>query len=204
MTIATHGTAPDIASGTPAGGSAAPFRRWLWGGALAALTAGALHVVAAFDHAHHGDVVVGFFLLTVLAQVGGGLFLALHAWTGLLPDRRLVLAGLVGTVGLIALFVVAYSTDLLGSYTAVQVGAHGDHAAHASGPFAAGLPTRNDTLTGVREAPGVVGLLTVGAELVTTLVLVALLPRTWRGRVTNVLSALAALAWVLWFTGVIG
>jgi hypothetical protein len=36
------------------------------------------------------------------------------------------------------------------------------------------------------------------------LVLVALLPRTWRGRVTNVLSALAALAWVLWFTGVIG
>ena len=179
------------------------LRPALCAGALTAVAAGGLHVIAAAQHVEHGGPVVGFFLLVAAAQVGGGLWLALHGWVRQWPDRRLVVAGLLATVALIGLFVLAHTTDLLLTYVTHKAG-HSGHTEIHTGPFAAGVATRNDTLAGVREAPGPVGLFTVALEVGTLMVLTALLPRLWRGRVVNGLLALGASAWVLWLTGVLG
>jgi hypothetical protein len=127
----------------------------------------------------------------------------MHAWIGQWPDRRLLVAGLAGTVVLIGLFVVAHTTDLLLAYVSHQPG-DGAHTAVHTGPFAAGVATRNDTLDAVREAPGLVGMLTLALEVGTLMVLTALLPRRWRGRVVNSLLALGGIAWLLWLIGVLG
>jgi hypothetical protein len=187
----------------PASAPADRLRPWLGACALGAVAAGGLHLAAAAQHLEHGDLVVGFFLLVAAAQVGGGVWLALKAWQRLRPDPRLLLVGVLGTVALIGLFVVAHSTDLLLGYVSTT-SAHGGHTAVHTGPFAAGLSTRNDTLEPVREAPGVLGTLTVALEVAVLMALAALLPRRWSGRVANCLLALGGLAWMLWLTGLLG
>jgi hypothetical protein len=187
----------------PAVAPADRLRPWLGACALAAVAAGGLHVAAAAQHLDHGSLVVGFFLLVTAAQVGGGAWLALQAWLRLRPDPRLLLLGVVGTVALIGLFVVAHTTDLLLGYVS-HPPAHSGHTAVHTGPFAAGLSTRNDTLEPVREAPGVLGTLTVVLEVAVVMALTALLPRRWGGMVCNGLLALGGLGWVLWLTGFLG
>jgi hypothetical protein len=182
--------------------SSGRLRGWLGLASLTTLVAGGLHVVAASQHAQHGGAAVGFFLLVAAAQLGGGLGLAVFALTGTRPGSRLVLAGLAATVGMVGLFIVAHGTDLLLSYVSQQAG-HDVHSTTHTGPFAAGLATRNDTLVGVREAPGLLGMGTVAAELAGVVALTALLPRTWRNRVLDALLALCGLAWLLWFAGVL-
>jgi hypothetical protein len=53
----------------------------------------------------------------------------------------------------------------------------------------------------VTAAPGAA---TLAVGTVTTPDLVALLPRRERTRAVDALSALGALTWLLWFTGVLG
>jgi hypothetical protein len=179
------------------------LRAWLWAAALVAVAAGVLHLVVAGQHVQHGGVAVGFFLLVAAAQVGGGVWLGLQACLRSRPDPRLLLLGLLGIVALVALYVVAHTTDLLLGYVS-HPPSHDGHTAVHTGPFAAGLTTRNDTLGPVREAPGALGTLTVGLEVGLLMALTALLPGRWRGSVANGLLALGGLGWVLWLTGFLG
>jgi hypothetical protein len=201
--MATLVSTAELPSATAATRSSARLRRWLGLASLSTLLAGGLHVAAAYQHVEHGELAVSFFLLAAAAQVGGGLVLGVHAVTGMRPGRWLVLAGLGATVGMIGLFIVAHGTDLLLDYVGQHPGA-GEHTGTHTGPFAAGIATRNDTLAPVREAPGSLGMATVAAELVGVVGLTALLPRTWRGWALDGMLALCGIAWVLWFTGVLG
>ena len=189
-------------SATAAPGSSGRLCRWLRLASLATLVAGGLHVVAAYQQVEHGELAVSFFLLAAAAQVGGGLVLGVHAVTGMRPGSRLVLAGLVATVGMIGLFIVAHGTGVLLDYVGQQPGTGGHPSSH-TGPFAAGIATRNDTLAAVPVRPDLLGMATVAAELAGVVGLTALLPRTWRGRALNGMLTLCGIAWVLWFTGVL-
>jgi hypothetical protein len=153
--------------------------------------------------------VVGFFLLTAFAQTGIGIWLVLGSWLGKAPGTGALAAALIGTVGLVCLYLVAHTTDLLVGFTAHPAGsAHGGHAgaAHSAG---ASIATTGPVALGT-EAPTapepatLLGGVTVAVELLLVLALTALLPRTWRGRTTNALLALGGLAWAGWLTGVLG
>jgi hypothetical protein len=184
--------------------------------------AGVLHVAAAVDHLDSGQLAVGFFLLTALAQVGLAAWLLLTAWAGRRPSRELVAFGLLGTVGLLGLYLVAHTTTLLDAF-AVHDAAAG-HAHDVAGRetvavdpitgvrFADGMPIASDgpvamdgpTTQAAGHGPEGLGTATVAVELLAMTALTALLPASWRGRATNALLAVGGLAWVLWFTGVLG
>jgi hypothetical protein len=197
--------------------------RWTWAAGLGAGAAGVLHVAAAADHVAMGGLVVGFFLLTALAQIGTAAWLVIGSWAGSRPRPDLVAMALAGTVALVALYVVAHTTDLLSAFgiagSAGDAGAEGDHL-HAD------TMTRFDPVTGVdflqgmstesgatamdgeaastAHQAGPLGTATVAAELVAVVGLTALLPRSWRGRALNALLVLGGAAWLLWFLGVLG
>ncbi|MGK5110948.1 MULTISPECIES: hypothetical protein [unclassified Geodermatophilus] len=194
---------------------------WLRITALGAAAAGALHVAAAVDHLGAGELAVGFFLLTALVQVGFAGWLLLTSMTRSTPDRRLVALALLGTVGLLALYLVAHATNLLDAFAvadhATGAHAHSDNMermlrydpvtgvdyfagmSQADGPVAmAGDPVAT------RHGPEAVGTATVAVELLTVLGLTALLPSSWRRTAVNGLFALGGLAWILWFAGVLG
>lgn len=199
------------------------LRRWLWGGVVGTAAAGGLHVAVAAEHRGAGGLAVGFFLLAALAQLGVAAWLGIHAVTGLRPDRRIVTTALAGTVALLALYVVAYTTGLLDGFAISDPG-NGAHAGagHGGATHSSGVDpaTGVDLSTGVairpegpiamagqlapaRHAPGALGSWTVAAEVLTVGVLAALQPASWRRTTVNVLMALGGLAWVLWFTGVL-
>ncbi|MGY1639299.1 hypothetical protein ACI78V_21850 [Geodermatophilus sp. SYSU D00742] len=197
--------------------------RWQLVAAAGLAAAGGLHVAAAVDHLESGELAVGFFLLTALAQVGLAAWLVLSAWAGRRTSPELTAFTLLGTVGLLALYVVAHTTGLLDAF-AVTHEAPGGHLHDVPGremlaidpvtgvDFTDGMPVAVDGPVAMDGAPvesgghgpEAVGTATVGAELLALTALTALLPATWRGRATNGLLALGGLAWVLWFTGVLG
>ncbi len=193
-------TATDLAAPAVVPGTRADAVRWA---AVAATAAAAgLHVAAAVDHLGAGDLVVGFFLLTALAQVAAAAWLAVGP--GAARDPRFLAAVLAGTVGLLLLYVVGHATDLLDPLVGHDHAASGqaagtDHAAHTTvtGPVALGTEPVE-----VPEPP-VLGTLTAGAECLALVALAALLPTTARRRVLDGLLALGALVWLLWLTGVL-
>ncbi|MFW3172767.1 hypothetical protein [Geodermatophilus sp. CPCC 206100] len=214
-------TVAPAAEAPPTGRAGRRGAWWLWAAAAGAGVAGALHVVAAADHLGAGELAVGFFLLTALAQVGLALWLLMTSWAGQSPDRRLVALALIGTVGLLGLYLVAHATSLLDSFAVADHAATG-HAhtdktermlqfdpitgvdyfsgmSQVDGPVAmAGEPVAT------RHGPELLGTLTVAVELLTVLGLSALLPASWRRTAVNGLFALGGLAWILWLTGVLG
>jgi hypothetical protein len=194
---------------------------WLWAGTVGAGAAGALHIAVAAEHLEAGDLAVGFFLLAALAQIGTASWLILHALTGQRPDHRFVTLALGATVALVGLYVVAHTTSLLDAF-AVHGGSDHSGGAHAGSNHTPGI----DPVTGVdysqgvairpagpvamagevapaRHAPGMLGPVTVGAELLLIAAMTALQPATWRGRTVNGLLALGVLTWGLWLTGVL-
>ena len=194
--------------------------RWLQAGGLGAGAAGGLHVAVAVDHLAAGELAVGFFLLTAAAQLGLAGWLLVSSWTGLRPDLRLVSLALLGTVALIGLYVVAHTTGLLDAFAVHDAtGEHGAHAGSNHDPGidpitgvdystgiankAGGAVAMSGELAPVRHAPGMLGTVTVAAEVLLVAALAALLPTAWRRRAVNGLVALGGLAWVLWFTGVL-
>jgi hypothetical protein len=207
--------------------SALPRRRaprWQLVAALAMAAAGGLHVATAVDHLESGQLAVGFFLLTALAQVGLAAWLLLTAWAGRRPSRELVAFGLLGTVGLLGLYVVAHTTNLLDAFAVHDVAA-GGHEHDVAGRdtvavdpitgvrFADGMPIASDgpvpmdgsaVQSSAGHGPEGLGTATVAVELLAMTALTALLPTSWRGRATNALLALGGLTWVLWLTGVLG
>jgi hypothetical protein len=181
--------------------------RWGWTASLAAAGAGVLHVAAAAGHLAAGDLVVGFFLLTALAQLGLGAWLVRSSWPGGRPGAWPLVAALAGTVLLVGLYLVAHTTDLLAGLTAHGAGhGHDPAAGHAAGAsIAIGGPVAlGEQPSAGGEPPGLLGTTTVALELLAVLGLAALLPPAWRTRALDALLALGALAWVLWLTGVLG
>ncbi len=196
---------------------------WQLAAALGLAAAGGLHVAAAVDHLSSGNLAVGFFLLTALAQAGLAARLVLGAWAGTRADRRLVATALLGTVGLLTLYVVAHTTGLLDSFTVHDTVTAG-HEHDVPGRETVAV----DPVTGVRFADGMalgssgpvamdglatssgghgpeaVGTAVVAAELLTVAALAALLPASWRGRALDALLVLGGSAWALWLTGVLG
>jgi hypothetical protein len=198
-------------------GSGRALSRWLWTGALGAAAAGALHIAVAVEHLEAGDLTVGFFLLTALAQLGLAAWLALSAVTRGWPDLRLVSLALLATVSLMAMYVVAHTTALLDAFAVPgHAGGHGG-GTHVPGidpvtgvDLSQGVPTRvngqilsTGELPSAGHDPGALGPWTVAAEVVTLAALTALQPASWRRRTTNGVLLLGGLAWVLWFTGVL-
>jgi hypothetical protein len=217
---------PAVVPAAPADAGTAPSTAlppWRWTAALAVATAGGLHVAAAADHVGMGQLVVGFFLLTALAQLGTAAWIVVSTWAGTRANPALVTLVLAGTVALIGLYVVAHTTGLLAAFGITEAAGAHSHA----GTHGAETMTRFDPVTGVDftqglsvdsggavamdgnvssagHAPGLLGTTTLAAELLAVAGLTALLPRTWRGRAVNALFALGGLAWLLWFTGVLG
>jgi hypothetical protein len=209
-----------------AGTEADPGRRlyrWLWAGALGAGAAGGLHIAVAVDHLDAGELAVGFFLLTAFAQLGLAAWLLLNSATGSRPDRRLVSLALLATVGLLGLYVVAYTTNLLDAFATTDASGAGGHSGgHSGSTHTPGIDpvTGVDLSTGVanrsqgpvamageiapaQHTPGSLGPLTVAAEVLLVAALTALQPAAWRRHTVNGLLALAGLAWALWFAGVL-
>jgi hypothetical protein len=185
---------------------AGSLTRWRCGAAVAALGAGCLHVAAAVEHLSAGDLVVGFFLLTALAQLGIGLWLLVGPWLGSGPGAAPLLAALAGTVLLLCLYLVAHSTDLLAGITGHEAGhetGHGGPAGHHAGAAveAEGPVALGDEASADAEGPGLLGTATVAFELLSVVTLAALLPHRWRGRALDTVLALGGLAWLLWLTG---
>lgn len=196
---------------------------WQLAAALGLATAGGLHVAAAVDHLSAGSPAVGFFLLTALAQTGVAAWLVLGAWARTRAGRQLVAMALLGTVGLLALYVVAHTTGLLDAFAVHDV-ATGGHEHDVPGrvttavdpvtgvefaqgmPLGASGPVAMDGLPGSTggHGPDTIGTVAVGAELLTVAALAALLPASWRGRALDGLLVLGGTAWALWLTGVLG
>jgi hypothetical protein len=233
VTTTATATATSAVAVAPAAGPAVPrarrgAARWQLVAALGLAAAGGLHVAAAVDHLSAGSLAVGFFLLTALVQAGSAAWLVLGAWAGTGAGRQLVApamigTALLGTAGLLALYVVAHTTGLLDAFAVHDTVASG-HAHDVPGRETVAV----DPVTGVRFADGMplgssgpvamdglptssgghgpeaVGTAVVAAELLTVAALAALLPASWRGRALNALLVLSGLAWALWFTGVLG
>jgi hypothetical protein len=190
--------------------SSVPHRRslWRWAVAASAAAAGGLHIAAAVEHLGAHDLVVGFFLLVALGQIGFGAWVAVSAWAGIRPDVRLIALALIGTVGLVGLYLLAHTTDLFAAFQVhdTAAGHHGGttgvpqgHSTETSGPVALDLEP-----VSTREPTGLLGTTTVAVEMVTVLALTALLPGRWQSRAANVLLLLGGTVWVLWLTGVLG
>ena len=180
-TTATPRTGEQEPHGRAAGGPPA--------GPLVALVAlaiaGALHVVAAVEQRGSSDQLVGYFLVLALGQLATAAWLAVGTATTRRPRVWPVTVALAGTVVLVALHLVAHTTDLgteLASPGAIP-GGH-DH----------GVPV---------EGPGLLGTATVAFQLVAMTALLDLLPPRLRRRATDGILVLGASAWVLWWTGVL-
>lgn len=191
----------------PQDAAASPRNFWSWAAAVSAATAGGLHVAAAVDHLGAHDLVVGFFLLVALVQLGLGAWVAVSTWADVRPDVRLLALTLVGTVALIGVYLLAHTTELLAPFQVHDAtGAHHGgtsapqgHSTETAGPVALGLepvPTR--------EPAGFLGTATVTLEMGTVLALTALLPGRWRSGAVNGLLCLGVGTWVIWLGGGLG
>jgi hypothetical protein len=202
-TLTLPPAAADLRSGPTRGRSP-----WLWAAAASAAAAGGLHIAAAVEHIGAHDLVVGFFLLVALLQFGSGAWVAVSTWAGIQPDVRLIALTLIGTVGLVGLYLVAHTTDLLAAFQVHDTAAphHGGttgiapgHSTETVGPVALGLEP-----VSAHEPAGLLGTATVVVEMVTVLALTAPLPGRWSSRAANALLFLGGTVWVLWLTGVLG
>jgi hypothetical protein len=143
-----------------AGGSPRPLALAVAGSALA----GVLHLWAAVDHAEEGTRYIVFFVGAALAQ---------FALAGLLGQRRhpaVVLAGALGTIGLLSLYVASRVTDL------PTLGAH-QHGA---------------------EVPLAMQCAAVVTELATVVALSTLVTGRWRSWMVNAACACGLGLWALW------
>jgi hypothetical protein len=183
-------------------------RIWRWTAASSAVAAGGLHLAAGVEYVGAHDLVVGFFLMVAFAQLGLGAWIVVSTWAGVQPDVRLVALALLGTVGLVGLYLVAHTTDLLAGFQVHEAaGAHHGgtagvpqgHSTETAGPVALNL----EPVTS-REPAGPLGTATVAVEMVTVLALTALLPGRWKSGAANALFLLGGVTWVLWLAGVLG
>ncbi len=172
----------------------APWTPWLLIAAATLAAAGVLHVAAAADHPEAPDRVVWFFLAVALGHGGGAVWFTVAAATRQRPGALPVVLATAATVGLVLLYLIGHTTNLLDGISGVAGAA--DAAAHA------GHALRPDAEAG--HPAGWLGTSTVTVELVLLLALTALLPARVRRIVVNGVLALGALAWAFWLLGLPG
>jgi hypothetical protein len=143
-----------------------PSPRWLTLAAAGAVLAGLLHFAAAYTHSAHGSLHVLFFIVAATAQ----LMLA-----AVLPRSgpAVAMAGMVGTVTLLVLYVVNHRVGLPAP------------GGHAAGP----------------EAPTALGLAVVATQLLTAVALAGSLDGRWRSWSVNIAFLAGGGLSLLWFAG---
>lgn len=184
----------------PAPPSSPRFRWWAWTGAGATAAAGVLHVLAALAHLEAGALVVGFFLVTAFGQLAAASGLAISAVSGQRPAPGLLAGLLAVTVGLLCLYLVAQTTDLLGGVTTTEFGGPAGH----EHPEPMGSVAMSDAPQVRGEPPSPLGTATVTVEVLSVLAFLALLSPRGRRLGGNALAVLGSVAWLLWLTGVLG
>ncbi|GAB3078575.1 hypothetical protein [Pedococcus soli] len=165
-----------------------------WTAAAAAAVAAAVHLGVAPEHLRDSVLHGGFFVLLALGQAG-------LAW-GLLhaPTVRLAHLGLVGTVGVVLLYVASRTIGL-----PAFAGSASGHAGHGSaalvhqpipGTIGPGMPVMPglEGRVGV-EAVGALDLLALGAELALVVALLAVLPARQRAVATNLVLGVGVSLW---------
>jgi hypothetical protein len=201
-------SAVPTAEAGPRDAAASPRSFWRWAAAVSAATAGGLHVAAAAEHLGAHDLVVGFFLLVALMQLGLGAWVAVSTWADVQPDVRLLALTLVGTVALVGVYLLAHTTDLLaafqvhdatGAHHGGTSGAPQGHSTETVGPVALALEP-----VPAREPAGLLGTATVTLEMGTVLAVTALLPGRWKSGAVNGLLCLGVGTWVMWLAGGLG
>ncbi len=147
----------------------------VWLAAATSAYAGVIHLVVAPEHLRHWWG-FGLFMLAVgLGQLG------LAWWIVRRPAAVAATVGIVGSVAVVAVYLVAHTRGL--DIGPAVDGHGGGHDAETAGPAAIAA--------------------TIG-ELVTIGALVTLLSLTLRRRVVNGLGALGLGAWVVWLLGGLG
>jgi hypothetical protein len=139
--------------------------RWLALAVTGSGLAGTVHVWAAVNHAEDGPRYVVFFLAAAVAQL---------ALAALLAHRRspvVVLAGALGTLALLGLYVASRVTDL------PTIAAH-QHGA---------------------QVPPALGVTVVAAELAVAVALPTLVGGRWRAWTVNAAALCGLGLWTLWF-----
>jgi hypothetical protein len=135
--------------------------------------AAAGHVVAALVHLSHGWGITAFFLVTAAVQVG----VAGRVGRGT-AGAGLVAAVLLGTVGLVLLYVASRTMNL---------------------PFGGVHTVHNDR----PQDPDLLGTAVVLAELITLATAPALLPDRLRRASTTAMLLVGAGMWAAWATGLV-
>ena len=184
---------PGVLRATAPARGADAFPRWCWTAVAATAAAGVLHLIAAVVHVGASELVVAFFGGMALAQLAAAVWLAVMAGTRERPGVVVLSAMWAAAVGLVCLYLVAHGTDLLAGLAAGPDGAAHGHGGGTAGAVAAGI-----------EPPGLLGTVTVAAELLAVVAFTSLLPPRGRRLAGNLVFALGAAAWVLWLTGVLG
>ena len=141
--------------------------------AVGLYAAAAGHVIAALVHLSHGWSITAFFLVTAAAQVvvAGRIGRSTAA-------ARLVVAVLLGTLGLVLLYVASRTLNL---------------------PFGGVHTVHNDR----PQDPDLLGTAVVVAELVTLATAPALLPEPLRRWSTTTMMLVGVGLWTTWATGLV-
>jgi hypothetical protein len=152
---------------------------WLASGATA--YAGIVHFAVAPEHLRHWWVFGVFMIVAGVAQI------ALAARIVRRPTPAVALAGIIGSLVIVALFVIDHTRGL-------GIGPSGIDLAggHAEGVLGGGEPA----------GPAAIAA-TIG-ELATVAALVTLLGPVVRRRVVNAVAGLGLAAWVAWLLGGLG
>jgi NADH:ubiquinone oxidoreductase subunit K len=161
----THAIEPAISTEPAMTTSEVSVHRWLALAVAGSGLAGALHLWAAVNHTEDGARYVVFFLAAAVAQ---------FALAGVLARRRhpvVVLAGALGTLALLSLYVASRVT------TVATIAAH-QHGA---------------------QIPRALEVAVVAAELAVTLALPTLVTDRWRAWAVNVAALCGVGLWTLWF-----
>ena len=154
------------------------------GASSCAVIAGTVHAIVVPEHLEESWLVGMFFIVVYTAQFG--LALALRAT----PSPRFLLVSIVGTLGLIALYVASRTVEL------PFLPRH-DHSTHS----VEHLPVEGGVGNGTPVFPmssiepvGLLDLVSLGAELILVALLVGMLHSRTRRRVVNVLMGTGLLA----------
>jgi hypothetical protein len=192
----TSMTVPVLRPGSGRAGATAP--RWAAG---AALVAAAVHLWAVSDHVDEGWPHLGFFAALTVAQLWLAVLLLRGART------RVLLAGVWGTMAVVAVYVLSRTTGVFGGIDARPAGpiGHGTHAGHlpVAGGWGDGVPVIPSP-TASTQSVGVPDLIALGAEFALVGLLVAMLPPGARRSTTNVMLVLGVFVCALRATRVLG
>jgi hypothetical protein len=156
-----------------------------WVAAGASTTAAAVHLYVTPDHLREWWLYGGFFVAVTVAQA----LLAVLLLRG--PGVGVVLLGIWGTVGLIAIYVISRTAGLP---ITPPGGGHGIHS-HAPGALGSGVPILPGSLPPGVEPVAAVDLVALGAELLLLVVLVGMLPSAVRRVTINLMLIAGVVGW---------